>query len=624
MEFELEIEKAEGRYRAQVRRSPVRRSGRRAKSSFDLPDDEVLEDLSQEIASLRSGPRHLPLDRPQQGMSARDLGRRLFESVFSGPVLVAWRASVATAGDGLLLRLRLDDDPRLLRVPWELLFDPEPGEFIAAERRFIRSLDLQVEPRPLGAPTPLRILVVLSCPLDAPPLETRKEWAVLDEALGGNVELTVVPPRLEAVDRALRSGEWDVLHFIGHGHADAKGGILILEGRQGEAQAVDHLHLGKYLGRRVLRLIVLNACEGARPGQSDAFSGVAQAIVRKEVPAVVAMQKPISDEAAITFSKAFYGALAEGRTVAEAMWRAREDLFRDHEAEWSVPVLYLNGPDEPLIIPELKPPPRVPVWKVVASVLGVLLLGFGIWFLMKLNLDDTDPPRYHPDCPSPPGLDMILVRIDPGIFDMGETKGDKTDEPVHRVTLTKPFCLGAFEVTQAQWNHVFKLETPAAERDLPVRSVTFGAAQDFISRLNAAEISHPYRLPTEAEWEYAARARTSTRYSFGDDPKLLPQHGNCLSQDGFDGPAPVGSFQPNIFGLFDMYGNVFEWVEDWYAPYSADRVIDPRGPVEGTRRIRRGGSWDSGARACSSAARSDVEPDRKDQQNGFRIVREIR
>jgi hypothetical protein len=167
--IELVIERDGERYRARVRKAPA---GRGATSRFDLP---------AETGFARDGPdpanpsRHLIIDSPGRQGSPRSLGQNLFEKVFAGPVLTAWRASLAASGDGdLLLRLRLDDDPRLLRAPWELLFDPEPGTFIATERRVIRSLDLQAKARPLGASAPFRILVVLSCPPGGRGTESRE------------------------------------------------------------------------------------------------------------------------------------------------------------------------------------------------------------------------------------------------------------------------------------------------------------------------------------------------------------------------------------------------------------------------------------------------------------------
>lgn len=630
LELELEIERAGERYRARVRKAPIDLG---ARCWFELPAEANLEELSSSLENFRRGSRHLTVETPQPAASARELGRRLFELLFAGPVLEAWRASVGAAGGDLLLRLRLEDDPRLLKVPWELLFDPRQGAFIATEKRFARTLDLPVEARPLGGPPPLRILVVLSCPPDVAFLDTRQEWAVLEEALGGTVELRLVPPYLDEVDRALQSGRWHVLHFVGHGGTDEDGGSLILEGRRGDARAVDHLHVGTFLSHPSLRLVVLNACEGARPGLSDAFSGVAQALVKRGVPAVVAMQEPISDEAAIAFSRSLYRALAGKATVGKALQEARKDLFRDHEAEWAVPVLYLSGPDERLV----KRRPIGPL--ILAFLAGILLLGLLVLASWRrsspepqLSDDlkpDLKPPRgaeQNPqECPSPPGLNMAFVKIDPGTFLMGD-EGMKESRPDHQVTITRPFCIGVYEITQEQWAQVFgSLPPREEERYLPVHGIKFDAAQDFIRLLNEREPAHPYRLPTEAEWEYVARGKTRMLYSFLDKPTDLIRHANCGEPgDGFDGLAWVGRFPANLWGAHDMYGNVFEWVSDWYGPYSPEPVKDPPGPPEGTKRIRRGGSWESGARACSSAARSDVEPDRRDQQNGFRIVREIR
>lgn len=628
-ELKLDIERIEGRYRARVRKAPA---GKGATSWFDLPAETGFTGDDPDPATLW---RHLTIDSPGRQETPRRLGQHLFEKVFTGPVLTAWRASLAASGDGdLLLRLRLDDDPRLLSVPWELLFDPDSGTFLATERRVVRSLGRPMSVRRLAAPAPFRILVVLSCPAGVARLDTRQEWAALDQALGGKVVLKPVPPNLQEIDQALQSGEWHALHFVGHGGTDSEGGFLVLEDGHGDARTVDHLRLGKVLSHPSLRLIVLNACEGARPGQTDVFSGVAQALGRKGVPAVVAMQKPISDAAAIAFARSFYGALAEEWTVGTALWKAREDLFRDHEAEWAIPVLYLSGKDRPVIISDPGPDDGG-AWKKVAVALVGLGLVIGLIWQLTASPEPPDdreecrPPQGAENnpklCPSPKDLNMAFALIEPGTFQMGQKGGAKDDEPVHLVRITQPFCIGVYEVTQEQWAIVFGNQPPKLEeRHLPVQRIKYAEAQDFLRRLNEKDPARPYRLPTEAEWEYVARGRMQMAFSFGDAAALV-QHANCgESGDGFDGVACVGQFSENPWGVHDMLGNVFEWVSDWYGSYPSEPVDDPRGPQTGEKRIRRGGGWDSAARTCSSVARSDVQPDYSDKYTGFRLVREIR
>jgi formylglycine-generating enzyme required for sulfatase activity len=615
MDFELEIGPAGGEsYQATVRRSPLDRQSRRARCTFELPN---LEDLNV------GGPdtRHLSVgDSGRPKASIQDLGRRLFKSVFIGPVLAAWQASLAMAPRALTLRLLLADDARLLLVPWEILYDEDEGEFIATERCLIRSLDTS-EARRLKRKTRLRVLAVLSCPPGVPPLQIEEEWAALQKALGGVAELQRVPPRLDQVDRALSSGRWDVLHFAGHGDVDQEGGYLILEGWDGDSWAVDHLRLKTFLAHPSLQLVVLNACVGGCPGSRDAFSGVAQSLVRRGVPAVVAMQQPIADRAAIVFSQSFYRALAERTTVGEALRKARGGLLSQSGDAWAGPVVYLNGPDGALI------KGRFP-WQIIAAILSVALvfLGAAYWWWQHPPLrppigDERNPPA----CPSPPGLNLAFVRIEAGTFMMGE-EGAKETEPSHQVTITRPFCIGMYEVTQEQWSRVFQSLPPGSrERYQPVHGVRYDAAEDFVRLLNEKDPARSFRLPTEAEWEYVARGKTRMTYSFMDDAAALVRYANCKGDDDrFEDLTWVGQFRANPLGVHDMYGNVFEWVSDWYAPYPDKPVEDPTGPSSGTRRIRRGGSWKSGADACSSAARSVVEPDRRSEETGFRIVREIR
>jgi len=186
-------------------------------------------------------------------------------------------------------------------------------------------------------------------------------------------------------------------------------------------------------------------------------------------------------------------------------------------------------------------------------------------------------------------LEMLLIPA--GKFKMGSPESEKgrdDDETQHEVTLTKPFYMGKHEVTQEQWEAVMgnnRSKTKGAK--LPVTDVSWEDCQEFIKKLNE-NTKGGYRLPTEAEWEYACRAGTTTEYSFGD--KITPKDGNYHDSE-INKPVAVGSYKPNAFGLYDMHGNVFEWCNDCYAKYPAGAVTDPKGPATGTYRVLRGGSF---------------------------------
>lgn len=171
---------------------------------------------------------------------------------------------------------------------------------------------------------------------------------------------------------------------------------------------------------------------------------------------------------------------------------------------------------------------------------------------------------------------------------------------------------------------------------LPVDWVSWHDAQDFCRELSARDRA-TYRLPTEAEWEYACRANTSTEYCFGDSPRRLSAHGqfqylNELIGSRFkvprwllamvSGTLAVGSKVPNPWGLHDVYGNVFEWCFDRYGPYQSAPQVDPSGPEETEERVARGGSWLSPAVSCRSAARAHFAPDERRNDLGFRVVRD--
>ena len=195
-------------------------------------------------------------------------------------------------------------------------------------------------------------------------------------------------------------------------------------------------------------------------------------------------------------------------------------------------------------------------------------------------------------------LEMVLIPT--GKFMMGSPaseKGRSENETQHEVILTKPFFMGKYEVTQEQYEAVMgDNQSTTKGAKLPVTDVSWNDCQEFIKKLNA-KTDGGYRLPTEAEWEYACRAGTSTAYSFGD--AITPKDAN-YNDSKILKPVAVGTYKPNAFGLYDMHGNVFEWCEDWYDDYPAGAVIDPKGPVTGYSRVLRGGSFYFGSVARSS------------------------
>ena len=186
----------------------------------------------------------------------------------------------------------------------------------------------------------------------------------------------------------------------------------------------------------------------------------------------------------------------------------------------------------------------------------------------------------------------------------------------HEVTLTKPFYMGKYEVTQEQWESVMGNNPSSRTKGakLPVTDVSWEDCQEFIKKLNAST-KGGYRLPTEAEWEYACRAGTTTAYSYGDS--LTKTDANI---DGLSISA-VGSYKPNSFGLYDIHGNVWEWCEDWYGDYPAGAVTDPKGPAKGEYRVLRGGSFNFYESNARSSDRYIYSPSLRIYLYGFRLAR---
>jgi formylglycine-generating enzyme required for sulfatase activity len=256
-------------------------------------------------------------------------------------------------------------------------------------------------------------------------------------------------------------------------------------------------------------------------------------------------------------------------------------------------------------------------------------------------------------------LNMTFVRIPAGEFDMGspmEETGHEDNENLHRVRISRAFYLQTTEVTQGQWRSV--VNTTAGTElnpnpsyfahcgdDCPVEQVSWMDVERFVQALNIRyDGSYEFRLPTEVQWEYAARAESGTAFYGGDitepdgsDPILNTLgwyvqnsdagYEGCIqveSEERCIGSQPTSGKAPNAFGLYDMHGNLHEWCSDWYGDYTftspAEPVIDPTGPATGTDRVRRGGSWLVAPIYCRSASRGRSDPGDRHRDNGFRLA----
>jgi len=220
----------------------------------------------------------------------------------------------------------------------------------------------------------------------------------------------------------------------------------------------------------------------------------------------------------------------------------------------------------------------------------------------------------------------------PGSFLMGSPADEPqrgSAELLHEVTLSRGFWIADTACTQALWMAVWPVNPSHFQDDPrnPVENVAWHDAQRFIGELNRRLSGVHARLPTEAEWEYACRAGTTTPFSFGSTVTTdeINYHGDFPYAGGAPGayrqrPLPVRTLPANAWGLYEMHGNVWEWCEDWYADYPHEPQIDPRGPAFGKMRVLRGGTWSDPARYARAATRSRIEPAYRPRSTGFRLV----
>lgn len=245
-------------------------------------------------------------------------------------------------------------------------------------------------------------------------------------------------------------------------------------------------------------------------------------------------------------------------------------------------------------------------------------------------VDHVELPTHTATLDLPSGAYALDLKLLPtGSFLMGSPDSDgdaeRDEKPQHWVHVERPFYMAVSEITQAQWTAIFN-SNPAYRQgiNLPVTQVTWEEATAYADWLNSYDHNRPsgyaYRLPTEAEWEYACRAGSSERFSFGDDPNGLDDYA-WYSENADDHPHEVGSRLPNAWGLYDMHGNVAEWCFDWYDSifYSYAPSTQPHGPDSGSTMAVRGGCYEN-RKSCRSASRDDLDPLTYDKRVGFRVV----
>ncbi len=723
--FDLVIEDSGELYRARVIDSPVGT----ATVLFEQPLSELeLENFILRLGVTRQGSRQ-PYDTLEM-QTVKQCGESLFDAVFAGDVYTCFMLSWEHARQqGLGLRIRLQINvPEFHDYPWEYLYNTRAKQFLSLsnDTPVVRYRVLPYPELPLSVKPPLKILVMISSPEGFPPLNVEEEWDKLKSSLEPLIKQRLVvlerlkKPTLTELQHALRRNEFHIFHFIGHGKFVTRkqdGVILLEEEEDGRGRPVSGQYLGVLLhDHQSLRLVVLNACEGARTSRDDPYAGVAQVLVQQGIPAVIAMQFAIWEKSAITFAHEFYRSIADGFPVDAAVSEARKAIFTDgNEVEWGTPVLFMNAPDGMIFdlkqqTGELRPGPGPATastepdspgesktwqaglksglsrgWVFLSLAIALLLILTGVWaagrnpFLPPgpvgtasntASPSATQRPPTPTVTPSPTitptptitltptlavtptpsatplpdrvtdsrNIEMVLVPA--GEYAMGyDGSGGPDDErPVHPVFLDT-YYMDKYEISNAQYAECvswricpppvsflsYNIEgryygNPKYDA-FPVTFVTWEMANTFCTQWRKG------RLPTEAEWEKAARGPNSLIYPWGDGIKCDLANYRDQNCGRLAKPYPVSAFASgqSVYGAFNMAGNVWEWTSDWYSfsYYSESPVENPLGPLTGINHVKRGGGFLHIFPFARSSNREQGEPTGYGVDIGFRCVRPV-
>ena len=462
-----------------------------ARAEFELPFATLeVENFVLRMSRGRRGTRRV---ESSEITRAKNFGKELFDALVRDDVRDLYHRSLAhSEGEenrGLRLSLALTGVPELMDVPWEFMYDDPNFLSVSVWTPVVRYLDLPTPKRPLKVKPPLRILGMVSSPTDYDALDVDHERQNVEQALANLVDRGLVElhwledATLRGMRRLLMQGdEFHVFHYVGHAHFDeqAGSGAILLEDSDGRSRSVPAWKLGQALhdNRKSLRLVVLNACEGALTARDDPFSGVAPSIVQQGIPAVIAMQFEITDDAAIVFAEGFYEAVAAGYPVDAALAEARMAILADdNDVEWATPVLFMRVPD-------------------------------GRIFDVPERDDDDDPPdlelALHPEPPDCEPGERIAWKLRAKNIGASElTEVTVHDGPGRRVA--GPFVLGGHEMRELSWDEV-------VDHDLEQTVTVGGRARDgsMVSTQASGRV-HVFEPPPEPPPPEPRRRRRPSR-----------------------------------------------------------------------------------------------------------------
>jgi hypothetical protein len=592
-------------------------------SSFRLPWSP------EEWARLRTrlGRTNRDIDPADpQPPTPREIGEELFRALFSGQVGLLWARSLGIVKDrGLRLQLRFKLDrqpvgPSLVHsLPWELLRQPDTRDFLALSRRtpVVRYLEVPQPVTSIRLPSVLKILVVIAAPTDLPSLDVVRERRDILAAWGGRPEVEVEileRPRAGALREALLERPYNILHFIGHGRLDARTGegFLFFENEEGAAEPVSGERLVPLLRDLAsLRLVFLNACETARAAREDGldpFAGVATALVGAGLPAVIAMQHPISDAASIAFSRAVHLRLAAGEPLDIAVTEGRQAIFAAQPAspEWAIPVLFTRVGDGVLFEPAARSAGGFLARFTRPRAVLVAGLAFILVALLLRALPSLPFPAARPPMATVPVGSLRIGRYE--VTQREFLQFVLANPGWRRGRIDPAFHDGDYLKNWISWRQV-----PPGSDNHPVTHVSWFAAEAFCEWAGG-------RLPTVREWQSAAHT-AERRFPWEEmKPAAVPLNfcdRSCLGKarglgpedlepDCFPETAPVGSFPAGRTreGVFDLSGNVWEWTAG----------------ASGTRSPTLGGSYLARFDECSTDKLTWEEATLCAPDGGFRCV----